>query len=158
MSVPGSNPIPFVPPSGEFDVDSVTDLNGNPVGPVIDADQGFQVNGRVQLPNWLAGSGQVCIYADELGGPFNQQVGCVPVPINPNPTDPSDLQLDGCRSREPVPIPRSSARVFAALPLRCRIHVWRHPADRHPVVRGHGPIDGRLMLRGGAAVSSPGPS
>ena len=115
MSVPGSNPIPFVPPSGEFDVDSVTDLNGNPVGPVIDADQGFQVNGDVKLPNWLSGNGQVCIYADELGGPFNQQVGCVPVPINPNPTDPSLLQtynwtvaVPGNQSPFPDPQPGSS--------------------------------------------------
>ena len=92
MSVPGSNPIPFVPPSGEFDVDSVTDLNGNPVGPVIDADQGFKISGRVQLPNWLAGTGQVCIYADELGGPFNQQVGCTQININPQPTDPPGLK------------------------------------------------------------------
>ena len=92
MPVPGSNPIPFVPPSGEFDVDSVTALTGSPVGKVIDADQGFKVIGRVQLPNWLAGSGQVCLYADELGGPFNQQVGCVPVPITSNPTDPPGLK------------------------------------------------------------------
>lgn len=92
MTIPGSNPIPFVPPSGEFDVDAVTDLNGNPVGAVIDADPGFQITGRVQLPNWLSGNGQVCIYVDELGGPLNKSVGCVPVPINPNPGDPPGLQ------------------------------------------------------------------
>lgn len=92
MAVPGSNPIAFVPPNGEFFVDSVTDLSGGAVGNIIDVDQGFQVNGRVQLPNWLAGNGQVCIYAEELGGPINQQLGCVPVAITPNPTDPSALQ------------------------------------------------------------------
>lgn len=91
MTVPGSNPIPFSPPSGTFLVDSITDLAGNPAGPVIDSDKGFAVNGRVQLPTWLSGNGQVCIYADELGGPFNQGVGCVPVPINPNPADPPGL-------------------------------------------------------------------
>ena len=31
----------------------------------------------------------MCIYAEELGGPINQQLGCVQVPINPTPTDPS---------------------------------------------------------------------
>jgi hypothetical protein len=93
MSVPGSNPIPFSPPSGEFDVDSVTDLNGNPLGNVIDVDQGFKVNGRVQLPNWLGGNGQVCIYVEELGGNINAKLGCVSVPISPNPTDPSALQV-----------------------------------------------------------------
>ena len=115
MPVPGSNPIPFVPPSGEFDVDSITDLNGNPVGPVIDADQGFQVTGRVQLPNWLAGTGQVCIYADELGGPFNQQVGCTQININPQPTDPPGLKpypwtvtIPGNPSPFPDPQPNSS--------------------------------------------------
>jgi hypothetical protein len=92
MSVPGSNPIPFTPPNGEFDVDSVTDLNGNVLGTIIDVDQGFQVNGRVLLPNWLSGNGQVCIYAEELGGPINQRLGCVPVAVNPVPTDPPALQ------------------------------------------------------------------
>jgi hypothetical protein len=90
MPVPGNNPIPFSPPNGTFYVDTIT-VNGNPAGPVIDADDGFAVNGHVDLPTWLYGNGQVCIYADELGGPFNQGVGCVPVPINPNPADPSDL-------------------------------------------------------------------
>lgn len=115
MSVPGSNPISFVPPSGEFDVDSVTGLSGSALGNVIDADQGFEVNGRVQLPNWLAGNGQVCIYADELGGPFNQQIGCVPVPITPNPTDPPGLQtypwtvtIPGSPALFPDPQPGSS--------------------------------------------------
>jgi hypothetical protein len=91
MTIPGSNPISFSPPSGTFFVDTVTDLLGNPAGPVIDADQGFKVNGRVLLPTWLSGNGQVCIYADELGGPFNQGVGCVPVPISSQPPDPSGL-------------------------------------------------------------------
>jgi hypothetical protein len=115
MTVPGSNPIPFSPPSGTFIVDSVTDLAGNPAGPVIDADEGFKVNGRVLLPTWLSGNGQVCIYADELGGPFNQGVGCVPVPINPNPADPPGLAtypwtvaIPGAGSPFPDPQPGSS--------------------------------------------------
>ena len=91
MAVPGSNPVPFVPASGQFYVDSVTSLTGTVLGTIIDVDQGFKVNGRVQLPNWLSGNGQVCIYADELGGPINKQLGCVQVPINPTPTDPSGL-------------------------------------------------------------------
>jgi hypothetical protein len=89
MSVPGSNPIPFVPPSGTFYVDSVTDLSGNPLSNIIDVDEGFQVNGRVVLPNWLSGNGQVCIYAEELGGPINKQLGCVSITITAGPTDPS---------------------------------------------------------------------
>jgi hypothetical protein len=92
MSVPGSNGIPFSPSSGEFDVDSVTDLNGNVLGNIIDVDQGFEVNGRVQLPNWLAGNGHVCIYAEELGGPLNKRLGCVEVAITTDPTDPAGLK------------------------------------------------------------------
>jgi hypothetical protein len=88
MTVPSSSPVPFVPPSGTFYVDSVTDLNGAALGNNIDIDQGFQVNGHVDLPNWLSGNGQVCIYADELGGPIDKQLGCIAVPIAPDPTDP----------------------------------------------------------------------
>jgi hypothetical protein len=88
MTLPASSPIPFVPASGTLTVDSVTDLSGNNLGNNIDIDQGFQVNGSVTLPNWLSGNGQVCIYADELGGPLNEQLGCTAVPINPSPTDP----------------------------------------------------------------------
>jgi hypothetical protein len=91
MTLPSSNPVPFVPASGTFTVDSVTDLNGVALNNIIDIDQGFQVNGHVDLPNWLSGNGQVCIYADELGGPINQQLGCVSVPISPNPTDPPGI-------------------------------------------------------------------
>lgn len=89
MTLPSSSPVPFVPASGTFTVESITNLAGTALAGNIDIDQGFQVNGQVALPNWLSGNGQVCIYADELGGPINQQLGCTPVPINPTPTDPS---------------------------------------------------------------------
>jgi transposase InsO family protein len=46
MTVPGSSPVPFVPPSGTFFVDSVTNLSGVALGNNIDIDQGFQVNGQ----------------------------------------------------------------------------------------------------------------
>lgn len=88
MTLPSSSPVPFVPPSGTFTVDSVTNLTGAALANNIDIDQGFKVNGHVDLPNWLIGNGNVCIYADELGGPTNKQLGCTAVPISPNPTDP----------------------------------------------------------------------
>ncbi len=94
MTVPASSPVPFVPASGTFTVDSVTDLSGNVLGNNIDIDQGFQINGHVALPNWLSGNGQVCIYVDELGGPINQQLGCTAVAIAPNPTDPPGTTSD----------------------------------------------------------------
>ncbi len=73
MSVPGSNLVQFSPPGGEFFVDVITDPGGAPAS-ILDVDQGFEVTGRVTLPNWLSGKGQVCIYADELGGPIDKKL------------------------------------------------------------------------------------
>jgi hypothetical protein len=92
MTLPSSSPVSFVPPSGTFTVESITDLSNNVLGNAVDLDEGFKINGNLQLPNWLNGSGQVCVYADELGGPVNQRLGnCVPITIDPTPTDPSGL-------------------------------------------------------------------
>jgi len=55
-------------------VDYVSDPNGPPPS-VLDADEGFEIGGRVTLPNWLNGKGHVTIYAHELGGPLNKEVG-----------------------------------------------------------------------------------
>jgi hypothetical protein len=73
MSVPGSNPVQFVPNSGDFTVDSISDPGGAPSN-ILDVDLGFEVKGTVTLPNFLSGKGQVCIYADELGGPIDQRL------------------------------------------------------------------------------------
>ena len=71
MPVPVKGPIQFVPPGGVYlTVDDITDPGGDPVE-VIDVDLGFTVSGTVVLPNWLAGTGTVCIYADEQGGPID---------------------------------------------------------------------------------------
>jgi len=82
MAFPSSSPVSFPATTGTFTVDSVTS-GGNPVGSVIDLDVGFQVSGTVSVPEWLPGSGtskgQVCVYADELGGPVNQSIGCTEV-------------------------------------------------------------------------------
>jgi hypothetical protein len=72
MTLPVHGAIQFVPPGGTFmTVDSVTDPGGAP-SDVIDVDLGFQVSGRVVLPNWLAGTATVTIYADEQGGPIDK--------------------------------------------------------------------------------------
>jgi hypothetical protein len=113
MTLPGSNTIPLEPSSGTFTVDPVTNLSGGALGNIIDIDQGFQVSGTVALPNWLSGNGQVCIYAEELGGPINAQLGCVPVPITPSTTDPSNPQtypwivsFSGAPGSPPLPDPQ----------------------------------------------------
>src|SRR5438046_6350517 len=81
MPVPSSNLVQFSPPGGEFFVDVITDPGGAPAT-ILDVDQGFQVTGRVTLPNWLSGKGQVCVYADELGGPIDEKLSpCAEIPI-----------------------------------------------------------------------------
>jgi hypothetical protein len=91
MTVPVSGSIQFVPPGGVFmTVDSITDPGGAPID-VIDVDLGFTVSGTVVLPNWLAGTGTVCIYADEQGGPIDRALSpCATISIvsaksEPNP-------------------------------------------------------------------------
>jgi hypothetical protein len=91
MPVPGSSQIQFDVAHGRLHVESITDPNGNPRN-VLDVDLGFVISGRVTLPNWLEGTGQVCVYAQEIGGPFNQSIGCDnslkftrPVPAEPGP-------------------------------------------------------------------------
>src|SRR5207247_1775150 len=81
MPVPSSNLVQFTPPGGEFFVDVITDPGGAPAT-ILDVDQGFQVTGRVTLPNWLSGKGQVCVYADELGGPIDEKLSpCAEIAI-----------------------------------------------------------------------------
>jgi hypothetical protein len=103
MSVPGSNPIPFSPPSGEFDVDSVTDLNGNPLGNVIDVDQGFKVNGRVQLPNWPSATGRSASTSKNWAAPSTSSWAAFPSPSRPTqPTRQSSRPTHG-RFSSPEP-------------------------------------------------------
>ena len=75
MPVPGTNPVQFDVASGSFTVESITDPNGNPRN-VLDLDLGFVITGTVCLPNWLEGTGQVCVYAAEIGGQVNEAIGC----------------------------------------------------------------------------------
>lgn len=75
MSVPSTNQVQFNTASGQFSVTSITDPNGAPSN-VLDLDLGFAVSGSVTMPNWITGTGQVCLYASEFGGPFNGSIGC----------------------------------------------------------------------------------
>lgn len=89
MTVPGSSQIQFVPAgAAEFFVDSVSDPGGAPAN-VLDVDLGFKVAGRVKLPNWLNGTGKVCIYADELGGPIDKRLDpCTDIIITASKEEP----------------------------------------------------------------------
>jgi hypothetical protein len=88
MSVPGSGQIQF--PStlnADFFVDQVTDPGGAPAE-VLDLDLGFTVNGHIDFPNWLGGSGNVSIYADQHGGGYNQRILTKDITLTASPTDP----------------------------------------------------------------------
>jgi hypothetical protein len=74
--------------SADFEVDQVTDPNGAPAN-VLDLDQGFSVIGHLVFPNWLAGTGNVSIYADQRGGGYDQKILSTDFTITANLTDPS---------------------------------------------------------------------
>jgi hypothetical protein len=90
MTFPLSGGIQLMPggPANLY-VDSVSDPNGPPSN-VLDVDRGFTVTGRVQLPNSFNGTGQVCIYADELGGKIDQSLSpCATIAVTADPKEPA---------------------------------------------------------------------
>jgi hypothetical protein len=80
-------------PEGQFSVESITDPDGAPSN-ALDLDLGFVISGKVTLPNLVEGTGTVCVYADQRGGPFNGSIGCTTLaftrataPAEPGTTD-----------------------------------------------------------------------
>jgi hypothetical protein len=89
MAFPLTGDIQLVPggPAQLF-VDSVSDPGGAPSN-VLDVDLGFTVKGRVTLPNSFTGTGQVCIYADELGGKIDQSLNpCANITVTADTAEP----------------------------------------------------------------------
>jgi hypothetical protein len=108
MPVPGSNQIQF--PSiltADFAVDQVTDPNGAPAD-VLDLDLGFAVNGHIDFPNWLGGTGNVSVFADQLGGGYNQKILSTDITITANPTDPAGTTTITWTLTYPTNLPASS--------------------------------------------------
>jgi hypothetical protein len=71
------------PGAASFSVLAITDPNGTPTE-VLDVDLGFVITGTVTLPNFLNGTATVCVYADELGGPFDNSIApCAQLTIQP---------------------------------------------------------------------------
>jgi hypothetical protein len=68
MPVPGTSQVQFNTAGCKFTVESITDPNGAPAN-VLDLDLGFEIRGKVAMPNWLEGPGNVHVYAQEIGGP-----------------------------------------------------------------------------------------
>lgn len=77
--------------NADFEVDQVIDPSGAPAE-VIDLDKGFTIKGHVDFPNWLAGTGNVSIYADQRGGGYDQKILSTDITITANPTDPADVK------------------------------------------------------------------
>jgi len=75
----------------DFLVDAVTDPGGAPAE-VLDLDLGFAVRGHIDFPNWLGGTGNVSIYADQRGGGYEQKILSTNITITAHPTDPPTLQ------------------------------------------------------------------
>jgi hypothetical protein len=69
--------IQFFPvPAGEFNVTNVLDVNGAPAN-VLEASQPFDVEGEIVINagNAITGTATVRLYADQLGGPIDQEIG-----------------------------------------------------------------------------------
>jgi hypothetical protein len=93
--------------SADFEVDLVTDPNGTPAN-VLDLDLGFAVKGHIDFPNWLAGKGNVSIYADQRGGGYDQKILSTDINIVANPTDPTGLTTYKWLATYPNDLPASS--------------------------------------------------
>ena len=93
--------------SANFEVDKVTDPNGPP-GKVLDLDLGFSVEGHIHFPNWLGGTGNVSIYADQRGGGYDQKILSKDITITANPTDPSGVTKYDWTLTYPTDLPSSS--------------------------------------------------
>src|SRR5437773_12030047 len=79
MPIPDSSQIQLTAPgNAKLTVDSITDPNGNPSN-VLDVDLGFVITGTVIMPKFLTADSTVCLYADEVGGPFDAKVACTSV-------------------------------------------------------------------------------
>jgi hypothetical protein len=93
--------------SADFEVDKVTDPGGAPAE-VLDLDQGFAVEGHIDFPNWLAGKGNVSIYADQRGGGYDQKILSTDINITANPTDPTGVTKYDWKVTYPTDLPSGS--------------------------------------------------
>jgi hypothetical protein len=86
----------------------VTDPGGAPAD-VLDLDKGFVINGHIDFPNWLGGTGNVSVYADQRGGGYDQKILSTDITITANPTDPSALTRYDWTLAYPANLPSGSA-------------------------------------------------
>jgi hypothetical protein len=111
----------------DFEVDSVTNPNGVQTE-FLDLDQGFTISGHIDFPNWLSGTGNVSIYADQRGGGYDQKILTTDITITDNPSDPSsttnypwsvtyptDLPSGSTPLSDPPPAPGSTVYSLTAV-------------------------------------------
>jgi hypothetical protein len=111
----------------DFEVDSVTNPSGVQTE-FLDLDQGFTISGHIDFPNWLSGTGNVSIYADQRGGGYDQKILTTDITITDDPSDPSsttnypwsvtyptDLPSGSTPLSDPPPAPGSTVYSLTAV-------------------------------------------
>ncbi len=92
--------VQFPVSGGRFHIDQIVDPTGVPLD-VLDQHAGFTLTGSVTLPYWVTGTGRVTLAADEIGGPFDQELKHVDFPI-PGGTDPGPSTYNWSLTVPPV--------------------------------------------------------
>jgi hypothetical protein len=112
--------------NADFLVDQVTDPNGDPAE-VLDLDMGFAVSGHIDFPSWMSGTGNVSIYADQVGGGYDEKILSTDITITatgPEPaltlynwtaTYPADLPTTSTGLTDPSPAPGSQVYRLTAV-------------------------------------------
>ena len=90
--------------NADFLVDQVTGATAQ----TIDLDQGFAVKGHIDFPNWLSGTGNVSVYADQRGGGYDQKILSKDLTITANPTDPTNTTRYDWTLTYPTDLPSGS--------------------------------------------------
>jgi hypothetical protein len=93
---------------GTQNADFVVDQVINAPAQVIDLDQGFTVDGHIDFPNWLSGTGNVAVYADQRGGGYDQKILAKDLTITANPSDPPGTMKISWTLTYPADRPSSS--------------------------------------------------
>lgn len=93
--------------NADYQVDQITTPRGTRAE-VLDVDLGFAVSGHIDFPNWLTGTGNVSIYADQRGGGYDQKILSTDITITASSTDPSAITRYRWTVTYPADLPSGS--------------------------------------------------
>lgn len=93
--------------NADYQVDQITTPRGTRAE-VLDVDLGFAVSGHIDFPNWLTGTGNVSIYADQRGGGYDQKILSTDITITSSPTDPTGITRYDWAVTYPADLPSGS--------------------------------------------------